>query len=100
MKAAARRRVAGEQRSQNIDAENEQGEPDQALGDAIDAMRQRELKHDDYASEGRYRGGVSQGIEQTEAHPSPAIGLNAGDVGDGRDVVVVEAMTEPEDGRR
>ena len=100
MKAAARRGVSFEQRSQNIDPQDQQSESHQALGDAIHAARQGKLKHDDGAAQHGHHGGMSQGVEQSKAHAAPAVGLHAGDVGDGGDVVVVESVMKPEDRRR
>src|SRR5271165_1195807 len=74
VKAAPRSRIAGEKRSQNINAQDEQSKPHQPLSDAIDAMRQGELKHDDRTAQYSHSGGMSHSIKQTQPHALPAAG--------------------------
>ena len=52
------------------------------------------------AAQRRHRCCVAQGIEQAQPHAPPAIGLHAGDVGDGGNMVVIEPVTKPEDRSR
>src|SRR5271165_5655233 len=42
---------------------------------------------------------MAQGVDQAKPHAAPAIGLHAGDVGDSCNVVVIEPVMEPKDGR-
>jgi hypothetical protein len=67
---------------------------------SIEAVPQRKLKNDYGAAEGGNGGSVSWRVEQTEAHPNPAIRLHPCGVRDGCDVVVVEPMAKPNDGHR
>ena len=99
VKAAPGRGPSGEDRPQHIHSEDQQRKPNQSLGDAINAMRQRKLKHDYRSPQHRDHGRVSDRVEQAQSHPTPAIRLHTGDVGDGRDMVVVEAVAESKDRR-
>ena len=94
------RAFAPDERAQHVEREHDEGQPDQALGPAIHAARKRELEADDDRAQHGYGSSVSQGVHQAEPHGSRGTCLDAGDVGDGGDVVVVEAVAEAEDRAR
>ncbi len=90
--------VSEEQAAHDVEREDDEGEADEALRPGVQPMRQGELKQDDDGSEQGDHGGVPGGVEKAEAHGGGGLLLDAGDVGDGRDVIVVEAVPEAENG--
>ena len=57
-----------------------------------------DVKEDDGGSEDGDGEGVAEGVEEAETHAFSPGALDAGDVGDGGEVVVVEAVAEAEEG--
>jgi len=84
--------------AEDVDAEEEEGEADEALGPAIDASRQIDSEEDDDEAEGGDHDGVAEGVDHAKTHSGVARLLDADDVGDGGDVIVVEAVAEAEQG--
>ncbi len=82
----------------DVDREEDEGGADEALADGIEAGRNGEVKGDDTDAERGDGEGVAEGVEQAEAHAFAPVALNAGDVRDGGEVVVVEAMAQTEQG--
>ena len=82
----------------DVDREDDEGGADEALADAVEAGRDGEVEGDDTDAEGGDGEGVAEGVEQAEAHAFAPVALDAGDVGDGGEVVVVKAMAQAEQG--
>ena len=80
----------------DVDREDDEGGTDEALADGIKARRDGEMEGDDADPEGGDGEGVAEGVEQAEAHAFAPVALNAGDVGDGGEMVVVKAMAQAE----
>ena len=94
------RKIVGleDQGAEDVNAEDEEGEADEALGPAIDADGEIDSEEDDDEAEGGNHDGVAEGVDHAETHGGAARLLDADDVGDGGDVVVVEAVAEAEQG--
>ena len=55
------------------------------------------MKEDDGGAEQRDSKRVAESVEQAELHAFAPVALDAGDVGDGGEVIVVEAVAEAEE---
>lgn len=88
----------GEKRTEDVDAKEEQGESDQVLGPAIDAGWKVDAEDDDDGTEERYGERMSKSIGHAQPHGGPFRVLDADDIGDCCDVVVVEAVAKAKQG--
>lgn len=103
--AAARREVvvavvgfATEEGDEDVDGEGDEGGSDEPLADGVHVLGQAEVEEDDGGSEDGYGEGVAECVEEAEAHAFSPGALDGGDVRDGGEVVVIEAVTEAEQG--
>ena len=91
-------RVAAQEGDEDVDGEGDEGGSDEALADGVQMLGQAEVEEDNGGSEDRDGEGVAEGVEEAEAHAFSPGALDGGDVGDGGEVVVVEAVTKAEQG--
>lgn len=91
-------RFAAEEGDENVDAESDESGSDESLADGVHVLGEADVEEDDGGSEDGDGEGVAECIEEAEAHAFAPGALDGGDVGDGGEVVVVEAMTEAEEG--
>ena len=56
------------------------------------------FEEDDGGAEDGDGEGVAEGVEEAEAHGFAPVALEAGDVGDGGEVIVVEAVAKAQEG--
>lgn len=80
----------------DVEGEQDEGGADETLADGVHAGGQGEMEGDDGDAEDGDGEGVAEGVEQAEAHAFAPAALDAGDVGDGGEVIVVEAMAQAE----
>ena len=86
--------VRAPRRKQDIHGEDDQRSAHKAFANRIQTARQREVQGDHRDAEQGDGAGVAQGVEQAKAHALTPAALHAGDVGNGRKVVVVEAVAQ------
>lgn len=98
--AAFGERVVGlqDEGSEDVDAEDEQGEADETLGPAVDSGGQADAEKNDDGAESGDGEGVAEGVDHAEPEGGAPGRLDADDVGDGGDVVVIEAVAKAEHG--
>ncbi len=89
---------AAEEADKDVDGQDDEGGSDEALADGVHVVRKGEVKEDDGSAEESDGEGVAEGVEEAETHSFAPGALDAGDVGDGGEVVVVEAVAEAEEG--
>ncbi len=89
---------SAEEADEDVDGEEDEGGSDEALADDVHVVGEGEVKEDDGGAEDGDGEGVAEGVEEAEAHAFTPGALDAGDVGDGGKVVVVEAVAEAEEG--
>ncbi|MCU1224367.1 MAG: hypothetical protein JWQ42_2460 [Edaphobacter sp.] len=89
---------AAQEADEDIDGEEDEGRSDEALADGVHVRREAEVEEDDGGAEDGDGEGVAEGVEEAEAHGVAPVALDAGDVGDGGEVVVVEAVAETKEG--
>ncbi len=90
--------LATEKADEDVDGEDDEGGSDEALADGVHVVREGEVKEDDGGAEKSDGEGVAEGVEKAETHAFAPSALDAGDVGDGGEVVVVEAVAQAEQG--
>jgi len=91
-------RFAAEEGDENVDAESDESGSDESLSDGVHVLGEADVEEDDGGSEDGDGEGVTEGVEEAEAHAFSPGALDGGDVGDCSQVVVVEAVTEAEEG--
>ena len=79
---------------EDVDGEGDEGGAHKAFADGIEVLGEGEVEEDDGDAEDGDGEGVAEGVEQAEAHAFAPAALDAGDVGDGGEMVVVEAVAE------
>lgn len=89
---------AAEEGDEDVDTESDECGADESLADGVHVLGEADVEEDDGGSEDGDGEGVAEGVEEAEAHAFAPSTLDGGDVGDGGEVVVVEAMTESEEG--
>uniref|UniRef100_E6PZP4 Uncharacterized protein n=1 Tax=mine drainage metagenome TaxID=410659 RepID=E6PZP4_9ZZZZ len=89
--------VGMEEASDDGDAKHDEGGSDESLGEPIKPCGQGNVKLYNQDAESDDGERVAEGVEQTKAHGAHAAAGHGGDVGDGGEMVVVEAMTQAED---
>ena len=89
---------AAEEADEDVDGEDDEGRADETFAYDVHVAGQPDVKEDDSGAEDGDGEGVAEGVEEAEAHAFFPGALDAGDVGDGGQVVVVEAVTEAEEG--
>ena len=75
--------------------EDERG-ADEPFADGVQMARQREVQKDDGRAEEGDGERMAERVEQAELHAFTPVALNAGDVGDSGQMVVVEAVAKAE----
>jgi len=91
-------RFAAEKADEDVDGEDDEGGSDETLADGVHAARKGEVKEDDGSGEESDGESMAECVEEAEPHTFPPGALNAGDVGDGGEVVVVETVTKAQEG--
>jgi hypothetical protein len=88
---------AAEEADEDVDGEDDEGGSDEALADGVHMVGKRDVKEDDGGTEDGDGEGVAESVEEAETHSFSPGALDAGDVGDGCEVVVVEAVAKAEE---
>lgn len=88
--------AAAEKRDHDVECKQDQRGADETLADGVQVPGQREVQKDDGRPEQGNGERMAQRIQQTQLHAFTPVALNAGDVGDSGQVVVVEAVAKPE----
>lgn len=91
-------RSATKEGDENVDRKNYECGPHEAFADGIESVGKSEMKKDDGRPHDRNRNGMAQCVEQAKTHAFAPATLHARDIGDGSEVVVVETMTQSEEG--
>src|SRR5277367_2701961 len=91
-------RISPHQTTHHIDRKNDQRQSDQSFGPRIKTVGQRKLKQNDQAAKQRDHRSMASRIEKPESHRARRLLLNAGNVRDRSDVIVVKSVTEPKYG--
>ena len=86
--------LAAKEHNENVDGENDEGSSDQALADSVHVRREGEVKEDDGGAEDGDGEGVAESIEQAKSHAFAPVALNAGDIGDRGQMIVVESVAQ------
>lgn len=81
--------------TEDIDGEKNQRRTYEAFTDSVEMVGKAEVQKDDHCAKHRNHHGMAECVEQTEPHPFAPGALHAGDVGNGRQVVVIEAVAQP-----
>ena len=89
-----------DQRREDEHAEDDEGEPDDALHDRIDARRKIRAQEDGRRTDHEHHERVSEGVEGAEDDRRATVLLRARDVRDRRDVIPIDPVAEPEQERR
>ena len=89
--------LAAEEGDEDVGGEDDEGGADEAFADGVEVGGDGEMEEDDGGAEEGDGEGVAEGVEEAEAHALTPVGLDVGDVGDGGEVVVVEAVAQPEE---
>jgi len=89
---------AAQEADEDVDSEDDEGRSDETLADGVHVRRKAEVKEDDGGSEDGDGKGVAKGVEEAEAHGVAPVALDTCDVGDGGEMVVVEAVAETKEG--
>src|SRR6185312_8025339 len=87
-------RLTAKEHDENVDGEDNKSGADQALADGVHVRRKGEMEEDDSGAEDGDGERVAEGIQQTELHAFAPVTLNAGDIGDRGQMVVVEAVAK------
>jgi hypothetical protein len=87
---------AAEEADEDIHGENDEGGSDEALADGVHMVGKRDVKEDYGSAEDGDGEGVAESVEEAETHTFSPGALDAGDVGNGGEVVVVETVAEAE----
>jgi hypothetical protein len=85
-----------DQGDDHVDAQDEKGHSNQAAHELVQPLWKAVPRHDGQDPQGQHHQRVPQDVEGAEQERLPPVLLGAGDVGDGRDVVPVDAVAEPE----
>jgi hypothetical protein len=85
-------RFAVEEGDEDVDAESDESCSDKSLADGVHVLGEADVEEDDGGSEDGDGEGVAECVEEAPG------ALDGGDVGDSGEVVVVEAVTEAEEG--
>jgi hypothetical protein len=78
------------------DAEQDESESDEPLAPVVKSLWQAEVELEDGDAEDGYSEGVAEGVGHAEAQTAAPVALYGCDVGDGRQVIVVEAVAQPQ----
>ena len=82
------------------DRQHDEADADEPLHDEVDRFGEPLGEQDRHRAQHHHHRRVAQRVERRQPHRAPRLRLRARQVGQGRDVVPVEAVTEPEhDGR-
>ncbi len=95
---SVRVRSGPEECSKHIETEKKQGDADEAFRPAVTGWREGDPENDCCGAQQGHCCGVPGNVQQAETHGVPGTGLDAADVGDGGDVVVVQAVAEAKSG--
>src|SRR5580698_4485634 len=88
--------VFAEDSGDNADAEKDEREADEALGPVVEPLRQAHVQLEYGNAERGYSEGVAEGVRHAQAQAAAPVALHGGNVGDGGEVIVVEAVTQPQ----
>jgi hypothetical protein len=89
---------AAEEADEDVDGKDNESSADEAFADGVHVVRKGEVKENDGGAKESDGEGVAEGVEEAETHSFPPGALDAGDVRDGGEVVIVKAVTEAQEG--
>jgi len=89
--------VFAEDAGNDADAQNDEREADEALGNVVKVLRQAHVELEDGDAEGDDGESVAQGVGHPEAQATAPVALDGGDVRNGGKVVVVEAVAQAQE---
>ena len=89
-------RIFAQDSRDDADAQHDQREADQALGPVVQPLGQAHVHFKNGDAERGNCEGVTQGIGHAQPQSAAPVALYGGDVGDGGQMVVVEAVTQPQ----
>ena len=87
-------RVLAQDAGDDADAEDDERKADEALGPVIESFGQSHMQLQDSNTEGGDGEGMAECVGHPEAQAAPPVALDGGDVRDGGEVIVVEAVPE------
>ena len=90
-------RVLAQDSRHHANAQDDEGEADQPLGPVIQALRKAHVQLQDGNAQRGHREGVAEGVGHAQAQSATPVALHGSDVGDGRQMVIIEAMAQPQD---
>src|SRR5207248_1022649 len=88
----------GDQREAHIEGQHNQGGSDESFGPLVQTWGKRQAAKDHGAAQESDGHGMSQRIQQAQAHGARSSGFHAGNVRDGGNVIVVKPVTQPQSG--
>lgn len=89
-------RIFAQNASDDADAEQDKGEADEPLGPVVDAFGQTHVQLQDSHAQRGHGEGVAQSVRHAQTEAAAPAALHGSNVADGRQMVVVEAMLEPQ----
>ncbi len=90
--------LASDKADEDVDGEDDECGSDEALADGVEMGREAKVEEDDCGSEDSDREGMTESVEEAKAHAFTPGALDAGDVSDSGEMVVVEAVAQAEKG--
>ena len=84
------------ERNDDVHAQCHQRQPNRAFHHPVDESGELFREHDGRDAEYEDHGSVTERIHRRKADGTPSLPLRTGDVGDGREVVPVDPVPEPE----
>jgi len=85
-------RPATKESDEDVDCKDNESSPHQTFADSIEAVGKSEMQKDGGGSKDRNRNGMAECIEQAKSHAFAPGSLHARDIGNGSEVIVVEAV--------
>lgn len=91
-------RSATKEGDEDVDGKDNERGAYESFADGIEVVGKSEMQKDNRSPQDCDRDGVSERIKQPKPHSLTPGALHTSDVRDGSEVVVVEAVTQPEQG--
>lgn len=90
-------RVFAEDSGDDANTEHDEGEADEALGPVIEALGQTHVQLKNGDAECGHGKSVAEGVGHAQAQAGAPVALHGCDVGDGGEVIVIEAMAQAQE---